>query len=201
MKKEKTEELFVKWMDGELTPEEETLFATLLEEEPDLEKELAEMRAVSGMVSDEISPSVEPPYGDFFNSQLMRKIDLEIEAQRPAVKAKRWWNSLGLAWAPVGALALVLSFFAGHRLGHPDSTTVANDAGADAIKRQPIILPTVYSAGDSLDAEVIANAKGEVEAIVVNGIAAIDDKIDFGSVTSTEDLPEAYVRAEVRRFD
>jgi hypothetical protein len=199
MKKERTEELFVKWMDGVLTPEEESDLSELLTEDAALENELAEMKSVSAMISREVKVSEEPPYGDFFNSQLMRKVDLEIEAKRPAKRAERWWNSLGWAWAPVGALALVLSFFAGHRLGHPAEAAVAGSN--DTPKIESIIMPTVYSAGDSLDAEVIAGADGQVSAIVVNGITAIRDDIDFGAVTSHEDLPETYKSAEGRRFD
>jgi len=48
---------------------------------------------------------------------------------------------------------------------------------------------------------VIAGADGEVAAIVVNGISAISDEVDFATVTSHVDLPEDYLSAEARRFD
>lgn len=199
MKKEKTEELLVKSMDGELSPEEESQWKALLEEEPGLRKELASLQRVAAEVKAEVPASVDPPYGDFFNSQLMRKVDLEIEAKRPGKKASRWWESLRWAWAPVGALALVLSFFAGHRVGRP----VQGPEVAQSEQNRPesIILPTVYSAGNSLDAEVIANSDGEVTAIVVNGITALNDEIDFATVTTNEELPATYRSAEGRRFD
>ncbi len=199
MKTEQTEELFVKWMDGALTPEEDRELASLFAEDPGIKEELVAIKSVTSRVAQEVPASVEPPYGDFFNSQLMRKIDLTKEARRPARRAGEWWRSLGWAWAPVGVLALVLSFFAGHRL--------ANSGRAERLVAGPpgpvesISLPTVYSVGDSLDAEVIADADGQVAAIVVNGIAAIRDDIDFGSVTSLEQLPQGYLSAEARRFD
>ena len=200
MKKESTEELFVKWMDGVLNSEEESDLLSLLADHPALEKELAEMKSMSTMISEEVKASVEPPYGDFFNSQLMRKVNLEIASKSPAKRAERWWNSLGWAWAPIGAMALVLSFFAGHRLGHQEESTVA-DTSLKPASAKSIIFPTVYSAGDSLDAEVIADTNGEVSAIVVNGITPIRDDIDFGAVTNYEGLPKQYKSAEGRRFD
>jgi anti-sigma factor RsiW len=200
MKKETSEELMVKWMDDELSPAEAEQFAALVKERPDLEEELRGIKEVARKVGASVPASVDPPYGDFFNSQLMRKVDLEIGARRPVQKVERWWESLRWAWAPAGALTLVLSFFAGHRIGQPESREVA--AGkARPVQTEAMILPTVYSAGDSLEAEVIANAEGEVAAIVVNGISAISDEVDFATVTSHVDLPEDYLTAEARRFD
>ena len=198
MKKEKTEELFVKWIDGQLTPEEQSQLSSFLEEDPSLEAELQEMKSLSETVSAEIPASIEPPYGDFFNSQLMRKVDLEVEARTPAKKAERWWESFRWAWAPVGALALVLSFFAGHRIARPSDDSVAK--GQEEVTRTGS-LPTVYFTEDSLDAKVIADSNGDVSAIVVNGLSAIRDDIDFGTVTTSTELPDSYFRSEARRFD
>lgn len=205
MKKEKTEELFVKWIDGELSSADGEVFTTLLENDPGLKEELTEMKRVSGEVRAEVPASVEPPYGDFFNSQLMRKVDLEIVAKRPVERAERWWESLRWAWAPAGALALVLSFFAGHRLGNPGRETAPAVAQTPSVPPESITLPTVYSAGNALEAEVIADSDGEVTAIVVNGISAISDEVDFTATVTTHldsaDLPPTYRRAEGRRFD
>ncbi|MEO1832336.1 MAG: hypothetical protein ABGZ08_07370, partial [Akkermansiaceae bacterium] len=65
MKKEKTEELFVKWIDGQLTSEEEVQVVSLFQENENLEAELQEMKSVSGSVTEEIPASVDPPYCDF----------------------------------------------------------------------------------------------------------------------------------------
>ena len=51
MKKEKTEELFVKWIDGQLTSEEEVQVVSLFQENENLEAELQEMKSVSGSVT------------------------------------------------------------------------------------------------------------------------------------------------------
>ena len=60
MKKEKTEELIVKWIDGQLDPDEERQLSAFFQEDSDLEKELHEMKALSESVSAELPSSVEP---------------------------------------------------------------------------------------------------------------------------------------------
>ena len=197
MKKEKTEELFVKWIDGMLSREEEDQLSDLRNDDPDLEGELRELKALTQSVKAEIPASVEPPYGDFFNSQLMRKVDLQIESQRPVKKAERWWQSFRWAWAPVGALALVLSFFAGHRVAGPKAPMVAEIKMTQPV---PPSLTTVYFTGEALDAEVISDSEGDVSVIVVNGLAAIRDDIDFATVTTSARLPESFSSSEARRF-
>ncbi len=197
MKKETTEELFVKWTDGVLSSDEKLQLDTLRENDPQIKADLEAMKNLAQSVKDEVPSSVEPPYGDFFNSQLMRKIDLEVKSQHPAKKAERWWQSLRWAWAPAGALALVLSFFAGHKV----SRTTDGLVSAEASKTDSVAgLPTVYFTGKALNAEVISDEDGQVSAIVVNGLSAIRDDIDFVTVSTSEDLPNAYTSSEARRF-
>ena len=199
MKKEQTEELFVKWVDGRLSNEEQSQLDELFAADPELEAELTGAREVAAVLQSEIPKSVEPPYPDFFNSQLMRKVDLEIAAQRPAEKAARWWESLRWAWAPVGALALVLAFFAGQRMS-PQGNSGLTDRGAADSSEKSEELPNVYFAEKSLTAEVIADADGNVSAIVVEGIAAISDDIDFSRADRTTGLPARYLQSEERRL-
>ena len=196
MKKEKTEELFVKWIDGRLSPNEERELTALIESDPELKDDLSEMQKMSRMVREEVPASVEPPYGDFFNSQLMRKVDLDKESQRPSKKAARWWSSLRWAWAPVGAMALVLAFFAGQQISRPAAALGNQVATVDTASA----LPSVYFAGESLETEMISDSTGEVSVIVVNGLTAIGDEIDFVTVATSASLPESYDSSEARRF-
>ena len=198
MKKEKTEELFVKWIDGQLTSEEEVQLATLFQENENLETELQEMKSMSESITEEIPASVDPPYGDFFNSQLMRKVDLENQSGTPVKKMQRRWESFRWAWAPVVALALVLSFFAGHRLSRPADIRFVQEREEEVISA---FLPTVYFTGESMEADVIADSDGDISAIFVHGLSAIRDDIDFGTVTTSTELPKSYSRSEARRFD
>ena len=198
MKKEPTEELFMKWIDGLLSPDEEKQLERLVEEDPLISDELESLKTQGDTLRNEVPASVDPPYGDFFNSQLMRKVDLEVKSQQTSQKVERWWQSLRWAWAPAAALALVLSFFAGHRISSPgDADALAKTGGGQGTLAA---LPTVYFAGEVLDAEVIADSDGEVSVIVVNGLAAINDDIDFKAVSTNISLPTRYKSFEARRF-
>ena len=194
MKKETSEELFVKWVDNTLSSEETNELASLLETDPSLHKDLDEMREAGKLVRQEIPSSVEPPYPDFFNSQLMRKVELDKASQLPKEKAKRWWKSFQWAWAPAGAMALVLAFLAGQRLG-PE----AGGGAPGELAQQGAGLPSVYFSEDSLNAEIISDADGNVSAIVVNGLDAISDDASFAGAGSAE-LPVSYQRSEMKRF-
>jgi hypothetical protein len=203
MKKEKSEELYVKWVDGLLSPEEETQLATLMEETPELEDELSRSRLVAQAVREGVPDSVDPPYGDFFNSQLMRKVDLEIASTTPAKRAERWWQSLRWAWAPAGALALVLAFFAGQRIGKP----AGSRAGvADLGKPAPaamVDIPSFYFTSDRLNADVISDSDGEVSAIVVSGLDDLKDDLNLSTASIGADLkglPVTYLHAKARNF-
>jgi len=191
MNKEITDELMVKWVDHKLTAAEHTELEILLVEDSELAGELAAMRSVKAKIQKEIPASVEPPYPDFFNNQLMRKVTLDQVSRLPKEKAKRWWKRLQWAWAPAGAMALVLAFLAGQRLGQ----------GAESIAT-PVVtrsLPSVYFSEDSLNAEIIPDAEGDVSAIVVTGLSAISDDASFAEIKKGE-LPVSYQRAQAKRF-
>lgn len=201
MKKERTEELFVKWVDNELTPNEQSELEAFLEDDSSLAEEFEGIRALTEEVSRSVPVSVEPPHGDFFNSQLMRKVDLEIISKSPAKKAARWWQSLQWAWAPAGALALVLSFLAGHRYAGPvDGGAVANVMEQ---RLEEATLPSVYFTDNELGAEVISDQSGQVSGIVVSGLSAVSDDLDFTTAIEVPDpvtVPVSFNPASQKKF-
>ena len=77
MNKEITDELMVKWVDHKLTATEQAELEVILLEDSELAGELSAMRSVKAKIQKEIPASVEPPYPDFFNNQLMRKVMLD----------------------------------------------------------------------------------------------------------------------------
>ena len=131
----------------------------------------------------------------------MRKVDLEIASMAPAKQAERWWQSLRWAWAPAGALALVLAFFAGQRLGKPDGSGVA--AIGQKVPAATAELPSFYFTSDRLNADVIADSEGQVSAIVVSGLDDLKDDLDLSTASvgpELKGLPVNYVRSKVRNF-
>lgn len=190
MKTERLEELIVKWVDHSLTGAEKAEFDAALEVEPSLQGEVQKMLEIKSLLETEIPSSVEPPYPDFFNSQLMRKIDLNVAAQQPKAVVKRSWQALRFAWLPAAALALVLSFLAGQRLGDsPKSGSSIANTGH---------IPSVYFSEAHLEADVISDSDGDVSAILVDGLSELNDKGAFA--TATAGLPVSYQRYEAHRF-
>jgi len=198
MKIDKTEELIMKSIDGELSPEEATMFQSILDADSALAAEVAAMKETAESVRAEVPLSEEPPYGDFFNSQLMRKIDLDVRSKAPKKKAESWLRSFRWAWAQAGVLALVLAFFMGHRIAKSsEPTDVASNDTTNAVRS---FMPTVYFAEESLEADLIADAEGDVSVIVVNGLSAIRDDFDIMTASTTTSLPDRYNQAETLRF-
>jgi anti-sigma factor RsiW len=192
MNKEITDELMVKWVDHKLTATEQAELEVILLEDSELAGELSAMRSVKAKIQKEIPASVEPPYPDFFNNQLMRKVMLDQVSRLPKEKAKRWWKSLQWAWAPAGAMALVLAFLAGQRLGQEGGESITRSVATSS-------LTSVYFSEDSLNAEIIPDAEGDVSAIIVTGLSAISDDASFAEIKKGE-LPVSYQRAEAKRF-
>lgn len=190
MKTEKIEELTVKWVDHSLNADEQEQLDQAFNVDPSLRKEVHKMSQLKGLLQAELPQSVEPPYPDFFNSQLMRKIDLDVAAQQPKELVRRWWQDMRWAWAPAAALALVMAFFAGKRL----SDEPISEAMATAKKGN---VPSVYFAESNLQAEVISDENGDVSAILVDGLSELDDK---GVFNETAELPVSYKRYEARHF-
>ncbi|MDB4353862.1 hypothetical protein N9Z02_01020 [Akkermansiaceae bacterium] len=192
MNKEITEELMVKSVDNLLNTDEKSQLDALLSADPDLVSELEKMRVINSQVRNEIPSSVEPPYADFFNNQLMRKVELDKAARRPKEKAKKWWQGLKWAWAPAGAMALTLAFLAGQRLSPGGDVQGAAVASSN--------LPSVYFSEDSLGAEIVADADGNVSAIVVSGLTALSDDGNFAGIVSEGEFPVSYQRSEAQEF-
>ena len=190
MNKEKIEELMVKWVDHRLTEAESVELDKMLLENPSLKDEIQKMVQVKNLIQTEVPASVEPPYPDFFNSQVMRKIDSKLASQQPKAVVRRWWQDLRVAWVPAGALALVLSFLAGQRLSEP------SEQGSALVEANQI--PSVYFSESHLEAEVISDSNGDVSAIVVEGLSELDDKGFFA--TTTAELPVSYQRYESSRL-
>jgi hypothetical protein len=82
----------------------------------------------------------------------------------------------------------------------PQGNSGLTDRGAADSPEKSEELPNVYFAEKSLTAEVIADADGNVSAIVVEGIAAISDDIDFSRADRTTGLPARYLQSEERRL-
>lgn len=200
MKTEMTEELMVRWVDHDLSPDELALVEQRMSEDEGLRRDLHQSKRIAEVVRANVPNSVEPPYGDFFNSQLMRKVDLAKERKDSLRAGKPWWDVIRWSWVPIGALAMAVSFLAGNRFARP----AGGEMTASALMKQEVITSTVvYSAGKDLEAKVVADASGEISAIVVNGLSALRDDFDsqtVSQISTPRNAPVSDAPSKPKRF-
>ena len=167
------------WLDDELTGEELAAVDSWAAGRPDQLSAREEIRRWQATISSALPASEEPPFPDFFNSRVMQGIRESSPKMVPAVPAKGFsWTS----WLmPIAACAgMVLTFWAGkNSQPYPDYDV------AGAPKAIPVE-PIVYTPERGVQAEWFSGALASV--IVLNGVAAIPDSIDFSEASH---VPEA----------
>jgi anti-sigma factor RsiW len=136
------EEKFTAWVDGELNAEEARSFQ---KEYPSLQKERAELLKLKDLLKQGFQP-VALQYPDFFNTQIMAKID-----RSPRRSLRRGWFGLPrIAWGGAGALAIGFAMFV-VLIPHGDLSDPRSGYVADVLKtktRDPGIKATVDNQKD-----------------------------------------------------
>ena len=133
------EELITRWIDGELNAETRAEFDELMKGDPDFcARVRQEAEAMGNAMRAEIPADVEPPYPDFFNSQIQKRIrqDNQPVAVRPSAGgfSVLWWLRSPLTWG-VAALFMILLFSrSGERVGGAGSYVVSTYAPDPKVK-------------------------------------------------------------------
>lgn len=108
------EELITRWIDGELDPAEMAELRELLEREPGLaERAKVEAAELGETLRRELPSSLEPPYPDFFNSQIGKRIRegaAPPAAASPAGEPFSVWSWLKSPFTLGAAAAACLAF-------------------------------------------------------------------------------------------
>ena len=108
----KKEELVTRWIDGELSPDQELEFKKLEESDPDFcvsFKESAE--DVGEVLRSEFDSEKEVPHGDFFNSQIEKRIRqsyVKGPQANSVLSAAVIWIKSPFTWAAASAFCLIL---------------------------------------------------------------------------------------------
>ena len=108
------EELITRWIDGELNAETREEFDQLMVDDPEFCSRIRkEAEGIGSKMRSEISADVQPPYPDFFNSQIQKRIR---EEDRPVASGRAaggvsvlWWLRSPLTWG-AAALFMILLF-------------------------------------------------------------------------------------------
>jgi hypothetical protein len=168
------ETMLALWLDDELDGEQFAAVEAWAQSRPEQLAAREEVRRWRSMVRAAVPATVEPPYPDFFNSRIERSIrDLQIPAQGGGLAVARpWWSNWLL---PASAVAgMVFTFWMG--------------AQSSAVHRQGT--HSVYTPESGVDAEWFASAPASATVIVLQGVEAIPDSLDFGGTASLVPVEE-----------
>lgn len=162
------------WLEDELKGDELAAFEATLAGRDELFAARDEARRWRKMMSSTLPSSVEPPYAEFFNHRVGRSI-LELE-MKPAAPGKQ---TAGYSWRswfmPFAACAgMVFAFW----LGAKQTGGVAEIDVTGAPRAIPVD-PVLYTPESGVSAEWFASVEASATVIVLNGVDAIPDEMDF----------------------
>ena len=108
------DELITLWIDGELDPSEREEFERLQAEKPEFaERAKAEVEGLRASLRAEFKPEIEPPYPDFFNSHIQKRIREEAAHHGGAghhSEPVSMWSWLSSRFTIVAAAAVAAVF-------------------------------------------------------------------------------------------
>lgn len=163
------------WLDDELEGEELTQVEAWAAQHSEQLAAREEIRQWRQLISASLPASEEPPAAEFFNERIQHAIR-EANHKTPAAASNviTWYR----LWMPIAACAgMALAFWLGmttHR-NHEQSPGLAN-------LPVPAELPYIYTPVHGVDAESFNSAEATI--IVLSGVDAIPDTIDFSETAS-----------------
>ena len=166
------------WLDDELEDVDLAAFEASLAKHPEHFAAREDLRRWRRTVAAVMPKSEEPPHADFFNSRISRVIRESVPEPSPAASKGRFsWRSFLM---PVAACAgMVLAFMGGvkYRPGPPEIDV------AGAPKAIPVD-PIMYTPDSAVKAEWFASSDASATVIVLDGVDAIPDVIDFSETAA-----------------
>lgn len=180
MDQNRKEELLSLWMDDALDEEARQELDSHLAKNPGLEREREEYLRLRDELRAVLPAHVEPPYPDFFNTHLERLIREEEAAEVAQVgraNTKGLWPRMRLWLAPgmAAAVAVVVAFLAGMRVGAP--------AGGELVVRSASMVPAVYSPISTVNVRAWEDQEVGVTVIVLDGLEEIPSSVDLLQTT------------------
>jgi hypothetical protein len=129
-----------------------------------------------------IPASEEPPYSDFFNGRIRRAITETAQVETAArVRKVSWWRTV---WMPTAAVAgMALTFWLGTRVVTPPQASSPVVVTPPPV---PAISPALYTPDVEVKADYFSSAKARATVIVLDGVAAIPDDLDFTNTAAVE---------------
>lgn len=164
------------WLDDELEGEELARVEAWAVDHPDQLEAREKVRDWRKMISDSMPAAEEPPAAEFFNERILQHA-AHVSASLPGSGASKQaaWNPI---WMPLAACAgMVLAFWLGALLVQPEDPGSANIGGSGNS-----LSPNLYTPEQGVNAQWISSEDASATVIVLNGVSAIPDEIDFTSI-------------------
>lgn len=159
------------WLDDELTGSDLASVEAWATTQPEQLAAREEIRRWREMVTSNMAASVEPPYPDFFNSRVLQSIREQAPVPTPPEKKPFFWKSW---FMPIAACAgMAFTFWAGMKTQSVPEIDVAGAPRAIPVD------PVVYTPENGVNAEWFTSSEASATVIVLNGINAIPDSMDF----------------------
>jgi anti-sigma-K factor RskA len=177
----RNEELLTRWIDGELDAAEQAEFDAVLKADPEFaERVKAEAAQLGDALRAELPATLEPPYPDFFNSQIAKRIREEDASARPvsagsSASPSVWsWLKSPFTLGAAAAACVVIFFTRGDVDTASGNPSVVSTYAPD---------PTVQVSRAEFDEEA------EATVIMLTGLARIPDEVEVGGQTIATYVP------------
>ena len=176
------------WLEDELEGEEHAAMEASCADKPELQAMREEHRAWKQWMARSVSSEAEPPYGEFFNARVLRTIG----SGQGGVSAPSANSSGGFLWRslfmPAAAAAgMVLAFQLGARTKPVPQVAEVDVSNAP---RAIIVEPILYTPENGVKARWFNSHEADAFVILLDGVPAIPDAVDFSSGLSQSDEAE-----------
>lgn len=174
------------WMDDDLSGDELAEMEAWAATQPEQLDAREELRSYKKAISTAIPASEEPPYPDFFLTRVNQGIRDLKAAEAPASPASDPSAPFWKSWLmPAAACAgMILAFGVGRNSGDPD----------EVVKWKPSpmnVTPVVYTPEEGVEAQWFASNNASATVIVLEGVSAIPDSVDFSQTVYVPTISDA----------
>ncbi len=182
MNTKRDETMLALWLDDELQGEELAAAEAWLANDPETLAAREETRRWRAMMAGAIPADEEPPHSEFFNSRIARAIR-ETAPEPTVVRPRRIsWNAVFFALA--ACVGMAFTFLLGVKTSgnRPDLVEIDVTGAPRAIPVDPIL----YTPEHGVKAEWFTSLDASATVIVLDGVDAIPDSMDF---SATAEMP------------
>ena len=182
------EDMLARWLEDGLDGEERAAFEASLDDAGRWRECRESVRAWRREVASVLPADEEPLYPEFFNHRIRQAIASAGQEAAPTQR-QSWIQRWRHLWMPAGALTgMALSFWLGMRSVPPAANLAGNSAPPPAPPQVEEIfqLPAVYTPERGVDAERFTSDGASATVIVLEGLDAVPDAVDFGNTAARE---------------